>query len=80
MTFSDLEPGDKTLRVIARNSREDRAVVISDIFVSSGSHCAVHLINSGLRVYGNNARVEFATSGLPLNDTLCTVDDKQFSC
>ena len=80
MTFSNLEPGRHTLRIVARNSRDDRAAVSRRFFISNGTECAIHLINSGLSVYGDNAKVEFATSGLPVTQVLCTVDSREFPC
>lgn len=80
VTFSKIEPGDYILRVVARNDKDDRAAVSRRIFVSNGSHCAVHLINSGLTIYGDNAKVEFATTGLPISGITCTVDSQHFPC
>ena len=80
MTFSDMEPGHYTLRVVARNSREDRGAASRRFFIGNGTQCAVHLINSGLSVYGDNAKVEFATSGLSVTDVLCKVDSREFPC
>ena len=79
-TFSNLEPGDYTLRIIARNDKDDRSAVSRRLFIGDGSHCTVHLINSGLSMYGDNAKVEFATTGLPVTDVRCTVDSQEFSC
>lgn len=68
------------MRIIARNDKDDRTGVSRRFFIGNGSHCAVHLINTGLSVYGDNAKVEFTTSGLPVSDIRCTVDSQEFSC
>ena len=65
---------------MARNDKDDRTSVSRSFFIGNGSHCAVHLINSGLSIYGDNAKVEFATSGLPTTGTMCIVDSQQFPC
>ena len=65
---------------MARNDKDDRTSVSRSFFIGNGSHCAVHLINSGLSVYGDNAKVEFVTSGLPVSAIRCTVDSQQFPC
>ena len=46
---------------------------------SSEDHCAVHLINRGLRVEENDVIVEFSTTG---NATgfLCSVNREEFQC
>ena len=80
MTFSNLEPGVYTLRIIARNDKDDRTAVSRRLYISNSAHCAVHLINSGLSVYGDNAKVEFATTGLPVTGVRCTVDSREFPC
>lgn len=80
VTFSDLEPGTYILRIVARNSRNDRASISRRFVITNGSECAVHLINAGLSVYGDNAKVEFATTGIAVSEILCTVDSQEFSC
>lgn len=80
VSFSNLDPDTYTLRIIARNEKDDRAVLSRRFYIGNGSQCAVHLINSGLSVYGDNAKVEFAITGVPVTDVLCSVDSQEFAC
>ena len=78
--ISSQESTGYILRIVARNDKDDRTSVSRGFFIGNGSHCAVHLINSGLTVYGDNARVEFTTSGLPVTGIRCKVDSQEFPC
>ena len=80
MSFSNLESGEYTLRIVTRNDKDDRISVSRGFFIGNGSHCAVHFINSGLSVYGDNAKVEFTISGLPITGIRCKVDSQEFPC
>ncbi len=80
VSFSNLESGEYILRIVARNDKDDRTSVSRGFFIGNGSHCAVHLINSGLSIYGDNAKVEFTTSGLPVTGISCKVDSQELPC
>ena len=80
VSFSSLEPGTYTLKIIARNDKDDRTTFTRRFYIGDGTQCAIHLINSGLSVYGDNAKVEFAVTGLNVTNVLCIVDKQEFSC
>ena len=62
--FFDLEPGVYVLRVVATNQVPDRELIRRTFEIyNDPKHCSTHLINNGVTVVGNNARVELAGSG-----------------
>lgn len=76
MTFSDLEEGTYSLRVIARIEGDEleRAIASTKVTVTSGAACAAHLINDGVSVFGARATMEFTSSGLPVFEFRCSLD------
>ena len=68
-TASGVSPGRHVIRVIARSisRRAIRKILKSIVYVPEDSEsCRPHLINRGLNVIGNNATLEFASTGSPL--------------
>ena len=58
---------------------EKKVINIELVLNSSEDHCAVHLINRGLRVEENDVFVEFSTTG-KATGFLCSVNRKEFKC
>ena len=67
-TASGVSPGRHVIRVIARSmsGRAARKILRSIVYVPEDSEsCHLHLINRGLNVKGNNATLEFVSTGSP---------------
>ena len=74
VVFSGLSPAVYTLRVVARDEHNNRAIKKTHFEVTDDpERCTLHLINEGVSVRGNSTRVEFAGRG-PANGYLCHLD------
>ena len=77
MVFSGLIPDNYTLRVVASNRPPDKKFIKVRFEVTDDlERCTLHLINEGVSVRGDSARVEFAGRG-PANGYLCYLDKTQ---
>ena len=76
-TASDVSPGRHVIRVVARSisGRTIRKILRSIVYVPEDSEsCRPHLINRGLNVIGNNATLEFSSTGSPNVTFECILD------
>ena len=74
VVFSGLSPAVYTLRVVASNRKPDKEFIKVRFEVTDDpERCTLHLINEGVSVSGDSARVEFAGRG-PVNGHLCHLD------
>ena len=74
MVFSGLSPDNYTLRVVARDEHNNRAIKNTNLEMTDDpERCTLHLINEGVSVRGDSARVEFAGRG-PANGYFCHLD------
>ncbi|CAI8033862.1 hypothetical protein GBAR_LOCUS19099, partial [Geodia barretti] len=72
--FSGLSPALYTLRVVARNDRNDKAFIKTRFEITDDTErCTLHLINGGVSVSGDSATVEFTGRG-PAHGYLCYLD------
>ena len=77
MVFSGLSPAVYTLRVVARDEHNNRAIKNTNFEVTDDpERCTLNLINEGVSVRGDSARVEFAGRG-PANGHLCHLDSTE---
>ena len=77
MMFSELSPAVYSLRVVARDEHNNRAIKTTNFEVTDDpERCTLHLINEGVSVRGDSARVEFAGRG-PVNGHLCHLDSTE---
>ena len=69
------------MRVVAVNTREDRAIVSRQFQVHSDpDYCTMHLVNDGVTVANDNVTIEFAVVG-PAEGVTCQLDGQPpFSC
>ena len=81
VVYTGLVPKRYNMRVVAVNTREDRAIVSRRFQVHSDpDYCTMHLVNEGVTVTGNNVTVEFAVVG-PAEGVTCQLDSQPlFSC
>ena len=64
MVFSGLSPAVYTLRVVARDEHNNTAIKNTNFEVTDDpERCTLHLINEGVSVREDSARVEFAGRG-----------------
>ena len=76
--FSSLVPGVYTLRVVATNRHPDKEFIKRRFEVTTDAErCTLHLINDGVTVTGDSARVEFTGRG-PVKDYRCQLDKMEF--
>ena len=70
------------LKIIARNEPiSDRSTERRAVYISDSPHCAVHLINAGISVQRNAARIEFISSGQTVSGFTCFMDSVRiFEC
>ena len=74
VVFDSLNSTLYSLRVVATNRHPDKVFIKRKINVTSDpDYCTLHLINGGVTVSGDTARVEFAGSG-PATGYLCRLD------
>ncbi len=76
-SIGDLADGSHILRLVARAAnRTERASVSRRLTVSTGgTACGAHLLNDGVSVNGGRATIEFSSSGLPVSDFQCSLDN-----
>ena len=73
-SISGLDDGSYSLRLVARAMNE-RARVTRTLTVNiEGTACGAHLINEGVNVNGGRATIEFSSSGSPVSDFLCSLN------
>ena len=74
MVFTGLSPALYTLRVVATNRRPDKEFIKTRFEITDDAErCTLHLINGGVVVSGDSARVEFTGRG-PAAGYLCHLD------
>ena len=74
VVFSGLSPAVYTLRLVARDEHNNKAIKKTCFDVTDDpERCILHLINEGVSVSGDSARVEFTGRG-PANSYLCHLD------
>ena len=72
--FTGLSPALYTLRVVATNRRPDKEFIKTRFEITDDAErCTLHLINGGVVVSGDSARVEFTGRG-PAAGYLCHLD------
>ena len=75
--FSGLSPAIYILRVVARDEHGNRVIKKTRFEVTDDpNRCTLHLINEGVSLEGDSARVEFAARG-PAISYLCHLDRTQ---